>query len=306
MRKPHSFVTCIQIALQLGKPRIIILLAITSMAGYAVATKGNFALWNTATFILSTLGLCISAMGANTVNMWWDRDIDPKMARTKFRPLPAGKITPNQTLALGIGEGVFAFVLLWVTVNPLTAWMSAAGYVFYVFIYTMWLKRRTVQNIVIGGAAGAFPPLVGWCAVQNNLADPLPWLMFAVIFFWTPPHFWALALLSNLDYTKAGVPMLPVVHGVQETKRWMLYYHLILIPVTLAIGLLPLFGYLYLFAATLLGGWWLYLLVLLLLEPENSTAHRPQKNRELCRQNFAFSIYYLAAIFAAMVVDTFV
>ncbi|MFZ2620792.1 MAG: heme o synthase [Alphaproteobacteria bacterium] len=285
--------------LALGKPRIVMLLAITCAAGYAVATKGNADLFVWHDFVLTLLGLSLSAMGANTVNMWWDRDIDPLMRRTATRPIPAGRISPAFAVGWGAMLGIGSFMMLYLLVNPWTATMSLSGYLFYVLVYTMWLKRSTVQNIVIGGAAGAFPPLVGWAAVQGDVAHPLPWILFAIIFFWTPPHFWALALLANKDYARAGIPMLPVVKGVAETKLQMLYYLLILLPVSLLPALFAPFGYIYLFSATGLGLWWLAV-NLKLLEGEREVV-----NPALTRQAFMASVYYLALLFAALVADTY-
>ncbi len=283
---------CVDI-FQLMKPRIVLLLAITSMAGYLLATKGNSDLFNVWQFIWSTLGLSLSAGGANMINMWFDADIDCVMKRTKNRPIPAGRIKKETALYWGVSTGLFSTIFLWYVVNFWAAMMALFGYLFYVFIYTMWLKRKTVQNIVIGGAAGAFPPLVGWAAVQGNVADPLPWLMFAIIFLWTPPHFWALALMVNIDYKKAGVPMLPAVKGVAESKIQIVYYLVALILVTFAIGFLPIFGFLYLSVATILGGWWLYLALKLLYE----------KNVKYAENVFIWSLYYLAFLFLAMVLD---
>jgi protoheme IX farnesyltransferase len=282
----------------LAKPRIVLLLAITSMAGYMVATRGNADLFSWPAFLWSTLGLCLSAAGANSINMWWDRDIDRLMQRTKKRPLPQKRLSPSFVLVWGIFLGVVSTALLWGLVNFTAALMALAGYLFYIFIYTIWLKRRTVQNIVIGGAAGAFPPLVGWAAVQDSVADPLPWLMFAIIFLWTPPHFWALALLANKDYTKAKIPMLPVVKGVAETKVQIISYLLVLIPVTLAVGFLSPFGFLYLSSAAILGGFWLWLGTRLL-----SASNRERVNPVLTRRFFTFSLYYLAFLFSSMVLE---
>lgn len=285
----------------LSKPRIILLLAITSMAGYLVATKGNADLFFWPTFLLSTLGLCLSAAGANSINMWWDRDIDALMQRTKKRPLPQSRLSPTFVLVWGLLLGGAGVALLWFFVNPTAALMALAGYLFYVFVYTFWLKRRTVQNIVIGGAAGAFPPLVGWAAVQNSVADPLPWLMFAIIFLWTPPHFWALALLANKDYARAKIPMLPVVKGVAETKIKIIYYLLILVPVTFIVGFLPPFGFVYFLAAAGLGGGWLWLATRLLTSPS-----KDKVNPTLTKKVFTFSLYYLAFLFIFMVMDVWV
>lgn len=282
--------------IMLSKPRIVTLLVITCLGAMFVATRGNMALISASLIFWTCLGLGLSAAGANMINMWYDRDIDVIMKRTQKRPIPQGRMQPRTVLWLGICFGVGAFLLLWDKVNLLTAAMAASGYLFYVFIYTMILKRRTVQNIVIGGAAGAFPPLVGWAAVQNSVADPTAWFLFAVIFFWTPPHFWALALYKCADYTKAGIPMLPVVHGNRETKLQIIYYLLILIPITLGLGFFePTFGGVYLCMATFLGLMWLYKATK--LWREDNITHAPDV--------FKFSLFYLTWLFAVMVVEVF-
>ena len=286
--------------IQLFKPRIVVLLAITCAAGYAVACKGNLSLFNPAEFWLTVVLLALSAGGANMVNMWYDADIDPHMARTRNRPIPAGRLHPLSALVLGIVLGVASVGALTVWVNPMAAAMAAAGYLFYVFVYTMLLKRRTVQNIVIGGAAGAFPPLVGWAAVQGDVSSPLPWLMFAIIFLWTPPHFWALALMSNADYTRAGVPMLPVVAGEPATRVAIVRYMVLLIAVTLTGGLMPPLGLLYVLAVAALGAWWLRSALKLLHAPTTTG-----QNKTPAKLVFTQSLSYLALLFAAMVVDAF-
>jgi protoheme IX farnesyltransferase len=281
--------------MQLTKPKILVLLEITCIAGALVATKGNWDLISIPHLFLTCLGLWLTAGGANTINMWFDRDIDTLMKRTQNRPLPAGRMQPWQVLAYGIalmgaGGGLLA---LWV--NIWASAMALCGGLFYVFIYTFWLKRSTAQNIVIGGAAGSFPPLVGWAAVQGDVAHLMPWLMFLVIFLWTPPHFWALALKANADYTRAKVPMLPVVKGEAFTKTEMMRYLLVLYPVVLAFALFPTFGWGYLLAVTAISLWWLWPSYKLL--KEDGIAHAPEV--------FKVSIYYLALIFLALVVGTF-
>lgn len=287
--------------IQLGKPRIIVLLAITCLCGALVAVKGNLdLLLFSATHILyGTLGLILSAAGANTVNMWYDRDIDPLMNRTKNRPLPSGRMRPATVLLWGITL---------ITIGTLTAslahWLAGAmalsGALFYVFIYTMLLKRHTVQNIVIGGAAGAFPPLVGWAAVQGDIFAPLPWLMFAIIFLWTPPHFWALALMANADYTRAGVPMYPVVHGEPATRLAIVRYLTVLVPATLIGGLFAPLGWLYTATALGLGIWWGWSAWQLLHEAQTTA-----ENRKPAQKVFLRSLTYLALLFFAMVIDSF-
>jgi protoheme IX farnesyltransferase len=286
----------------LAKPRIILLLAITCLCGGLVAVKGNLELLslNLGNIFLATLGLCVAAAGANSVNMAWDRDIDPLMKRTANRPLPQGRLGHRfvylwGSLLIALGTLLAATAHLWAGA------MNLAGALFYVFIYTMLLKRTTVQNIVIGGAAGAFPPLVGWAAVQGDILHPLPWLMFAIIFFWTPPHFWALALFMNADYTKANIPMYPVVYGEPATRMMIVRYLLVLVPLTLLGGLYAPLGWVYSVAALALGLWWGSAAWQLLHTPQ-STA----QNDKLARLTFRRSLYYLAWIFMAMVIDSWV
>lgn len=285
----------------LGKPKIILLLAITCLCGGLVAAKGNGELlgMNALNLLWGVVGLCVAAAGANSVNMWWDRDIDPLMKRTANRPLPKGRLTPNTVLVWG-SSLVVAGTLIAGLASLWAAAMNLAGALFYIFIYTMYLKRRTVQNIVIGGAAGAFPPLVGWAAVQGDVSHILPWLMFAIIFFWTPPHFWALALMANLDYTKAKVPMYPVVHGEPATRLLIVRYLLLLVPITLLGGLYAPLGWLYSLTALGLGVWWGYAAWRLLHEPKTT-----QQSPYWARETFKRSLAYLALIFFAMVLDSF-
>ncbi|RYG59967.1 MAG: protoheme IX farnesyltransferase [Alphaproteobacteria bacterium] len=284
----------------LAKPRIVLLLAITCLCGSLVAAKGNADLFGTMlpAILWGTLGLVLSAAGANTVNMWYDRDIDPLMNRTKNRPLPAGRMQPATVLGIGIAL-ITGGTLIAALANWLTAAMALSGALFYVFIYTMLLKRNTVQNIVIGGAAGAFPPLVGWAAVQNDIASPLPWLMFAVIFLWTPPHFWALALMTNADYTRAKVPMYPVVHGEPATRLAILRYLTVLVPVTLLGGLFAPLSWIYTTAAVGLGIWWGISAWRLLNAPQTTA-----QNRTPAQVVFTRSLSYLALLFLAMVLDS--
>ncbi|TKW60336.1 MAG: protoheme IX farnesyltransferase [Blastochloris viridis] len=285
----------------LVKPRIILLLTITCVCGALVAVKGNLnLLWHSLPLIgWGTLGLILSASGANSVNMWYDRDIDPLMKRTQNRPIPAGRLQPCTVLIYGISL-ILLGTLCAAMANVLAAAMALSGALFYVFIYTMLLKRHTVQNIVIGGAAGAFPPLVGWAAVQNDITSPLPWLMFAIIFLWTPPHFWALALMANADYTRAHIPMYPVVHGEPATRLAIVRYLTILIPATLLGGLFAPLGWLYTAAAIGLGAWWFMSAWTLLHSPQLTS-----ENRKPAQIVFTRSLSYLAFLFLAMVIDSF-
>jgi protoheme IX farnesyltransferase len=274
----------------LTKPRIISLLLVTTIAPMFATEKG---VPSAALIGIVLLAGYLMAGGANTVNMWFDRDIDDKMARTRLRPIPAGRIAPAVALAFGIGLAAVSFALFWQLVNPLSAWLALAGLLFYVFIYTMWLKRTSPQNIVIGGAAGAFPPLVGWAAMTGRLDLPAIYL-FAIIFYWTPPHFWALALIKRGEYAKAGVPMMPVVKGEQRTKVEMLIYTLMLLPLTLMPVLFGAFGLFYGAAAALLGVPMLWYCIRLLREDGvTPTAWKLYK----------YSLVYLALLFVAMGVD---
>src|SRR3954469_7855589 len=230
----------------LTKPRIISLLLVTTIAPMFVAGAPSWSL---------VLGVFVAgymmAGGANAVNMYLDRDIDDRMARTRLRPIPSGRMHPREVLAFGVLLSTAATWLFAQVANVLTAALALAGFYFYVFVYTRWLKRSTPQNIVIGGAAGAFPPLVGWAAVTNRV-DLFAVYLFLIVFYWTPPHFWALALLKQKDYGKAGVPMAPLVWGETETKRQMFWYTLILIPLTLLPYAFGALGWVYLACAAVL------------------------------------------------------
>lgn len=275
--------------LALTKPRIIALLLLTTVATMLVADPAGPPL---ATVIWTMLGGYLAAGGAGAINHYLDRDVDARMARTRRRPLVSGRIEPLHGLEFGIALGVLAFVQLAITVNLLAAALAMAGLLGYVFVYTLWLKPLTPQNIVIGGAAGAVPPLVGWAAVTGGLsADAL--YPFAIVFFWTPPHFWALSLLIKDDYARTGVPMLPVVRGEAATRRQIVLYSFVL----LAISLLPviggLFGAIYLVAALALGGAFCALALALRAGPSRSAALRL----------YLYSLVYLALLFAAMAAD---
>ena len=273
----------------LTKPRIIsLLLAITLvpmfLAGPA-APSGMLIFW-------TMLGGFLAAGGANTLNQWFDRDIDHVMVRTRKRPLPAGRMTPTQVLLFGLALCVLSFVQLWWTVNLLTALLALSGIAYYVFIYTMLLKRHSTQNIVIGGAAGAIPPLVGWAAMANEISL-LPILMFLIVFYWTPPHFWALALMRQKEYRAAGVPMLPVVMDDRETHRQIVLYSILLLLISIAPVCLRLLGPIYLILALILNGVFLGQAIDIWRNPTNSNIWRLYK----------FSLLYLALIFLAMGID---
>ncbi len=271
----------------LAKPRIIVLLLITALGGMMIASRG----WpSTGLVVLTLLGGALAAAGAGAINCWIDRDIDAEMYRTRRRPIPDGRIAPAHALTFGITLGLVAFLTLAFGVNVLAATLAVSGLLFYVFVYTLWLKRSTAQNIVIGGAAGAVPPLVGWAAVTHSI-DLTALYLFAIIFLWTPPHFWALALRIQKDYARVGVPMLPVVRGEAEATWQILLYSLLLVAVTLMLAVTGALGLIYLAGAVLLGSAFVALAVLTL------------RDRRWSRPLFDYSIAYLALLFGVMVAD---
>ena len=278
---------------RLTKPRIVVLLLITTVPAMVLAAEGIPSLW----LIFATLlGGALAAGSANAINMYLDRDIDAIMRRTRQRPLPAHAIAPEAALRFGFVLGAIAFYVLAVTVNVLAALLALSAIAFYVFVYTMWLKRTTAQNIVIGGAAGAVPALVGWAAVTGTVAWPAV-VLFAIVFVWTPPHFWALAMRYSGDYAAAGVPMLPVVRGEAETRRQILLYSLVLFATTLILVPVGGMGPVYTGAAVILGGTFVYRALRVWRDADGDAG---------TRRLFAFSIVYLAALFGAVAVDAVV
>jgi protoheme IX farnesyltransferase len=276
--------------IELTKPRIIELLLITTVPAMVVAAGG----WPDTWLVLATLiGGTLSAGGANTINQVIDRDIDQVMNRTRGRPLPTDRVGVRAALVYGVVLGVAGFFWLWATTNLLAASLSTAGLLFYVFVYSLYLKRTSKQNIVIGGAAGAAPVLVGWAAVTGTLALPA-WIMFAIVFFWTPPHFWALALRYTKDYRNAGIPMLPVVVGEKVTLQQILLYSIVVSGVSLLLVPVVPTGVIYSVVAVVLGA----LLIV--------GAERLRRNRTHPMTYFGFTNLYLAGVFLAMAVDTLV
>lgn len=273
----------------LTKPRIIELLLITTVPAMVVAARGWPSTW---LVVWTVMGGALAAGGANAINSFVDRDIDDRMERTRSRPLPRRKVLPRRALAFGVFLGIISFALLAYTTNLLAASLAASGILFYVFVYTLWLKRRTPSNIVIGGAAGAVPPLVGWAAVTGELALA-PLVIFAIIFYWTPPHFWALALRYSDDYANAGVPMLPVVRGPQETGRQIFWYSVVLLAVSLLLSPAAGLGSLYLLSAVVLGSAFILYAVKLQSDP----------SPEMAMKLFRYSITYLVLLFVAMALD---
>ena len=276
----------------LTKPRIIELLLVTTVPSMVVAAGG----WPPLLLMLNTLiGGALSAGGANAINCYVDRDIDRLMPRTKRRPLPMHEVEPGNALAFGITLGVIAFVYLWATVNLISAVLTTVALLFYVFVYTIGMKRSTPQNIVIGGAAGAFPALVGWSAVTGTLELPAL-ALFGIIFYWTPPHFWALAMRYEKDYAAAGVPMMPVVYGREETAKHILLYSFLLLAMSLVFFSVGKMGAIYLGAALVLNAVFLFGAVRLYRNTVPTVAW----------WLFRFSIYYLGLLFGAMAVDRLV
>ena len=276
--------------ISLTKPRVISLLLVTTLVPMFLTERGLPPLSLVCWVMLAGY---LMAGGANAINMWFDRDIDTRMSRTRLRPVPSGRLAPGAALLFGISLGAVAFALFWRFVNPLSAWIALSGLLFYVLVYTIWLKRASPQNIVIGGAAGAIPPLVGWAAMAGSL-DLNALYLFAIIFYWTPPHFWALALIKQEEYARAGVPMLPVVKGPRETKVQMLGYTLLLLPLTLLPALAGSQGLLYAVAAVLLGGRLLWYCLRLL---------RERSVTPLAWRMYKYSLLYLALLFGAMGID---
>ncbi|MBA3258259.1 MAG: protoheme IX farnesyltransferase [Gemmatimonadales bacterium] len=274
----------------LTKPRIISLLLVTTIAPMFITPAGLPTVSQVCWVLLAGY---LMAGGANTINMWFDRDIDTRMSRTRLRPIPSGRIAPELGLAYGVALGFSAFAIFWYRVNPLSAWLALAGLLFYVFVYTVWLKRSSPQNIVIGGAAGAFPPLVGWAAMTGGI-DLSAIYLFAIVFYWTPPHFWALALIKQADYARAGIPMMPVVWGEARTKYEMLVYTLILLPLTILPVFFGALGPFYAVAAALLGARLLWYCIRL---------RREAVVTPVAWGMYRYSLLYLALLFVAMGVD---
>jgi protoheme IX farnesyltransferase len=278
--------------LALTKPRIIELLLITTVPAMILADRGIPSVWR----ILATLaGGSACAGGANAINQYLDRDIDEIMRRTRRRPLPSRAIEPSSALAFGVGLGVAGFIFLASTVNLAAAALALGALVFYVFVYTIWLKRSSPQNIVIGGAAGAVPVLVGWAAVTGRVGVPA-WVLFAIVVMWTPPHFWALSLRFERDYARAGVPMLPVVAGRDSTTRHILWYTVLLVTVTLVLPLTTPMTPLYPAVAAVLGVVYVARALHLRKNPTGAAAS----------SLFRYSIVYLSTLFLVVALDTVV
>ena len=282
--------------IELMKPRVMSLVVFTAFVGLAIA-PGHL---HPVIALTALICIAVGAGAAGALNMWYDADIDARMARTQKRPIPAGRIAPGEALAFGVTLASFSVVVLGLLVNVVASALLAATIAFYVLVYTMWLKRRTPQNIVIGGAAGALPPVIGWAAVTGGFGVE-PALLFLIIFFWTPPHFWALSLYRTEDYARAGVPMLPVVAGETETRRQILLYSLLLAPLGAAPWFLGFAGPLYGIVAVAGGA----AMVALALRIRGERALEPGQERghAASRQMFGFSILYLFLLFAMLLFD---
>jgi len=275
------------------KPRVMSLVVFSGLAGLLVAPGDMHPLLAA----VAVLCIAVGSGAAGAINMWYDRDIDLVMARTKNRPIPSGKMNPDEALSFGVVLSFGSVFLMAVAVNYVAAALLAGAILFYVFIYTMWLKRSTPQNIVIGGAAGAFPPMIGWAAVTGDVTWA-PIILFAIIFFWTPPHFWALALFRCKDYAKAGVPMLPVVSGEAITKKQMLFYTILLFPVAAAPTFLGIAGWVYFAASFALNVVFLAAAISVMKEDGEKTDYKQAKRM------FGFSILYLFMLFTVLVLDS--
>ncbi len=277
----------------LTKPRIIELLLVTTVPTMVVAEQGMPSVW---LMVATVIGGSLAAGGANAINMYVDRDIDAVMNRTKGRPLVTGAVTPRAALVFAIGIEALAFAWLWAVVNPLSAVLGLSACLFYVFVYTLWLKRSSRQNIVVGGAAGAIPVLIGWSSVTDSVSATFGWApvtLFALMFFWTPPHFWALAIKYKDDYAAADVPMLPVVASYRETTRQILAYTVVVVALSFAFGWAAELGPLYWVAAGVLGAAFIWM----------SVGVMRTESPALAIKLFTFSITYITLLFGAMAAD---
>jgi protoheme IX farnesyltransferase len=279
------------------KPRVLSLVVFSGAIGLLVA-PGHL---NPVLAFTAILCITVAAGACGAINMWYDRDIDAIMRRTRNRPIPAGRIQPGPALGFGITLAVGSVLVMGLALNIAAALILALSICFYVFVYTIWLKRRTPQNIVIGGAAGAFPPVIGWAAVTGSV-DLIPLVLFAIIFIWTPPHFWSLALWANDDYRRANVPMLPVVAGAKETRRQIVLYSLLLVPLSLTPWAVGFSGSVYAIAAMILGAGFL-LCVWRVARDRQDAAGVSLTDDAPARAAFKYSIIYLFVLFAALAVD---
>jgi protoheme IX farnesyltransferase len=285
----------------LMKPRIMMLVVFTAVAGLAAASGLTGIMMHPVMAAIAVLAVALGSGAAGAINMWYDADIDAVMNRTSTRPIPSGAVPKDEALAMGLIMSGVSVMLMWLASNWLAAALLALSIAYYGWFYTMVLKRRTAQNIVIGGAAGAFPPVIGWAAVTGSA--PLDaWILFAIIFFWTPPHFWALSLLAYREYAKVSVPMLPVTHGAKATRAQIFLYTLVLVAVSFAPLATGLGGWLYAGVAALLGAGFLAYAARL-LRSRAGDADAPGADMKLARNTFVFSILYLFILFGAVLAE---
>ena len=282
------------------KPRVLTLVVFTGAIGLWVA-PGHL---NPVLAFTAILCITVAAGACGAINMWYDRDIDAIMRRTRNRPIPAGRIQPGPALGFGVTLAVGSVLVMGLAVNLPAALILALSICFYVFVYTIWLKRRTPQNIVIGGAAGAFPPVIGWAAVTGSV-DLIPLVMFAIVFIWTPPHFWSLALWANDDYRRAGVPMLPVVAGAKETRREILLYTLVLVPLSLVPFFVGFSGPLYGVSAGVLGAVFLERVYHVVTDRQDEAGVSLTRDMP-AKRAFKYSVLYLFALFGVLAIDRLV
>jgi len=293
LHHPVSMGTKVSAYVALTKPRIIELLLVTTVPAMVVAEQGMPSIW---LMVATVIGGSLAAGGANAINMYVDRDIDALMQRTKDRPLVTGVITPHAALVFAVSIEAAAFAWLWIVVNPLSAVLGLTACLFYVFVYTLWLKRSSSQNIVVGGAAGAIPVLIGWSSVTDSVPETFGWapvLLFALMFFWTPPHFWALAIKYKDDYSAAEVPMLPSVATYRETTRKMLAYTVVVVALSLAFGWAAELGLLYWVAAVALGAVFIWMSIRVMRT----------ESPALAIKLFTYSITYITLLFGVMAAD---
>ena len=287
-----DFFSYLKALFNLMKPRVMSLVIFTCVVGLLIApVKVNFL-----DAIFSIIAVALGSGAAGALNMWYEADLDSVMTRTCLRPIPTGKVTKNQALIFGISASIISVVVLYFFSNLVATTILAITILFYVFIYTIWLKRKTPQNIVIGGAAGALPPVIGWAIATGDIALQ-PVILFLIIFIWTPSHFWALSLYKTEDYRKANIPMLPVTSGVKTTKLNIFVYALLLFPIVLAPFFLKYFGLIYLVFSGILGFYYVFICYRLL------RANETRLEKKIAKQIFGFSIFYLFMIFASVLID---
>ncbi len=283
---------------QLMKPRVMMLVVFTAFAGL-IAAPGSM---NWVTASAAVLSVALASGAAGSLNMWYDHDIDAIMKRTVVRPIPSGLIPRDEALGLGLIMSFVSVTIMALAANPLAAGILAFSIFFYAVVYTIWLKRSTSQNIVIGGAAGAFPPMIGWAAATGE-APLNAWLLFAIIFFWTPPHFWALSLWTSKEYGKAGVPMLPVTHGSKNTRLQILLYSILLLPIGMSPVVTGLGGYVYMAASFGLGVWFLWAAIRVYLSKAGDDDAVGESDLVHAKKLFGISIVYLFALFAVLAIE---